>query len=213
MNLELLFAEDAENAAALAANGIHAALEAHLQRHDQACFIASGGSTPQRCYELLSEMALPWERVRVTLTDERVVPVTDPSSNEGMLRRTLLQHNAAAAEFVPVQKDSLNAVPRPLACALVGMGEDGHFASLFPDNPDLAGAIAPYNPSACLPVTTAASELPRVSLSLAYLLQCETIFLLALGQTKRAIIDQPAGFPVAALFQQARTPVQVIWAP
>ncbi len=204
---------DREQASEAIARHIQSALQNHLETKPEATFIASGGTSPLQCFKLLSQSELPWERVKVTLSDERSVPVTNENSNEGMLRRTLLTNRAAAAEFVPLEKHALELLAKPFACALVGVGEDGHFASIFPDNVNLPTALALDNTELCFPVTTGASPLPRISMSLALLLQSEVIYLLAFGESKRAIIKSPDDYPVAALLLQQRTPVHVIWAP
>ena len=211
MEFEAFSSRDAASRAA--AGYLETALRRHLRQHGQAALAVSGGSSPEACFRLLAQAELPWNKVKITLTDERSTPVTDAASNEGMLRRSLLTRRAAAAEFVPLQPGALERLPRPCACTLAGMGEDGHFASIFPDHPDLSSALSPDNQELCFPVTTRASSLPRVSMSLAMLLQSAVIYLLAFGAAKRAIIEAPGGLPVAALLTQQRTPVHVLWAP
>ncbi len=204
---------DRDQASAAIAAYIHNALRNHLKRQADATLVASGGASPQHCFTLLSQSGLPWDRVRVTLSDERTVAVTNKNSNEGMLRGTLLTNRAAAAKFVPLEKYSLQLLAKPFACTLLGVGEDGHFASIFPDNLNLRAALALDNSELCFPVTTGASPLRRISMSLALLLQSKIIYLLAFGESKRTIIDAPDGYPVAALLRQQRAPVHVIWAP
>ena len=171
--------------------------------------IVSGGSTPKDCLEHLSKADLPWDRAMVSLTDERCVPVDDAASNEGMLREHFFVDRASAAAFQPVgdlQADSLS-------CALVGMGEDGHFASIFPDNPDLESLLDPAAEPQTQQVETAGSEHKRMTLNLAWLLQSDHILLLIFGNAKREIVNNPGELPIAALLSQDQVPVAVYWAP
>ena len=203
---------DRTAAARAAATALADALRARLAAEARAAIAVSGGTTPAETFGLLAAEDLAWDRVQVTLTDERRVPVDDPASNEGMLRRTLLTGRAAAAEFVALEAGTLAALPDSFAAVLVGMGEDGHFASLFPDLPDLAARLDPDAAEPCHEVRTAASPHPRTTLSFARLLASNVVVLLAFGEAKRAVLEAPGERPVAALLEQTRTPVRVLWA-
>ncbi len=221
-----------EMASAIAAERIASALRRRLAAGGEAVLVCSGGSTPGRCYDALSATPLDWSRVRVTLSDERWVPADDEKSNERLVRERLLRGEAREADFVPLYRQGLSPeqgcealtadagagrLPRPFACSLLGMGEDGHFASLFPDSAALAAGLDPAGDSLCLPVVTAASELPRVTLTLAPLAESEEIVLLIFGEKKWAVYerarDGDTSLPVAALLASAPTPVRVVWAP
>ena len=119
-----------------------------LQRRPRATLLLSGGRTPIPMWQALSRQALPWSRVDVSLVDERWVPMDDPSSNGGLLQQHLLQHEAAAACWHPLSlpgiasgltpgdgADALEAQLRtliwPADVVVLGMGADGHTASLF----------------------------------------------------------------------------------
>jgi len=220
-----------ETASLIAAMRIAGALRRRLATHREAALVCSGGSTPGRCYDALSAIALDWARVRVTLSDERWVAADDEASNERLLRERLLQREAQRAVLVPLYRQGLSPeegceafeaddggrLPRPFACSLLGMGEDGHFASLFPDNPAPQTALDPAGERLCLPVITAASDLPRVSLTLAALADSDEIVLLIFGDAKWAIYEQARDgderYPIAALLASATHPVRVVWAP
>lgn len=204
---------DRTTAARAAATALADALRARLGTQERAAIAVSGGTTPAETFGLLATEDLPWDRVQVTLTDERRVPVDDPASNEGMLGRTLLRGDAAAAAFVRLEEEALAALPERFAAVLLGMGEDGHFASIFPDLPDLAGALDPDVDELCREVRTAASPHPRTTLSYARLLASDLVVLLAFGEAKRAVLEAPGNRPVAALLTQTRTPLRVLWAP
>lgn len=223
------FFESRELASIAAAECIVAALRPQLEQHRATSLVVTGGSSPARCYAVLAATAIGWSRVHVLLSDERWVPATDPDSNEKLVRDTLLVEQAAdarlhsiyAADTSPAQRcQALDALlptlPLPFASVLLGMGDDGHFASLFPDAANLAAGLAPDNPAFCIPVRTAASEHQRISMTLAALLQSEQIVLLFFGAAKRAVYEraraESSTYPVAKLFSQERTPVHVFWA-
>jgi 6-phosphogluconolactonase len=115
-----------------------------------------------------------------------------------------------------VLQDLLPALPMPFACALLGMGADGHFASLFPDATNLAAGLDVDGAAWCIPVVTAASEYARISLTLAAILRSKLIVLLFFGDEKREVYARARakspGFPVTSLLAQDRTPVRVFWA-
>lgn len=217
-------------ASVAAANRMADALSRRLVGQSEASLVISGGSTPADCLVELSSAPLDWQRVHILLSDERWVPGDDPSSNETMVRKTLLQNRAAHAHMLPVFDQSASAAARcetlatelrdspiPFAAALIGMGEDGHFASLFPDYDNLEAGLDVNNPELCLPVTTAASPHPRITLTLAAISRSDEIILLFFGDAKREIFEQakksPDAFPVSRLLLQKRAPVHVYWAP
>lgn len=219
-----------EEASAAAAQHIAKLVSARLNGQGEAALVVSGGTTPARCYAELSETALDWEHVHVLLSDERWVPPNDEASNERLVRENLLQKFAAEARLLSYYEagesiedrcteiDALiRTLPIPFACSLVGMGEDGHFASLFPDAPDLDAALDRDNTTLCRAVTTAASPHARVSLTLAALSRSDEIVLLIFGAAKRKVYEaaKTSGntYPVAHLIKQKRAPVRVFWAP
>ena len=114
-------------------------------------------------------------------------------------------------------QDELKGLPFPFACSLLGMGEDGHFASLFPDAEDLDKGLITDWQQLWMPVHTAASPHPRVSLTLAALSRSDEIVLLIFGDAKREVIEAAktpgSKLPVSALLLQKRAPVSVLWAP
>jgi 6-phosphogluconolactonase len=215
---------DAEDQAAAAADRIAGAI-----RERGGDLVLTGGSTPGPVYDLLSKRTLPWDRVQITLSDERWVPPDHVDSNERLARERLLQGPAAAARFIPLKTTdptpeaaveavaaAIAAMPRPFSCVLLGMGDDGHVASLFPGDAtartsraDGAGVVCPAR---------APNGTPRLSLTLSALLDSRLILVLIRGETKRAVLrDALTGaaphLPIAALLRRARCPVEVFWAP
>ena len=196
-----------------AAERLEAALRGRLDRDGEAAIAVSGGTTPEPVFQALAKCPLPWERISFTLTDERCVPPTDPASNEGLLRRSLLQGAASAAHFIPLSDEDVASLPNCLASVLLGMGEDGHFASLFPDAANLNEGLALPGGPPVIDVRTAASPHPRRSLTLARLLATDRLLLLAFGKAKRAVLEEPGMTPVATLLGQRECPLEILWAP
>lgn len=219
-----------EEASTVAATEIALRLSGRLNEQSAASLVVSGGTTPARCFEELSEMPLDWQRVHVLLSDERWVPPDDDASNEKLVRETLLQKYAADAKFLSVYSSTTSIAnrcddidrqirvgPFPFACALLGMGEDGHFASLFPDVAGLEDALAVDSEQLVIPAETVASPHSRVSLTLAALARSDAIVLLMFGDKKRDVYEQAKAkgstLPVAHLLKQKKAPVSVYWAP
>lgn len=196
----------------------------------QASLVVSGGSTPGPCFDRLSTQALDWSRVTVLPSDERWVPGNDPDSNERLIRSRLLRGPAERGKVLPFFREGIEAkqaprvieqdletLVRPFNAALLGMGEDGHFASLFPDFIGLPEALDPRGKAQCIVVQTAGSPHLRISLTLSALLDSECIVLLIFGEAKRAVLDSAVSgdsdYPVESLLQHISVPLKVIWAP
>lgn len=225
MPTEHLFATGAQAAADIAAR-IAAILSAAIAARGVASIALSGGRSPRPVLEALSRVALDWGKVVVTLVDERWVAPDSPDSNERLVRETLLQGDAAKARFVPMKNDAADAyagqaaceadfaaLPWPLDIVLLGMGDDGHTASLFPAGAELAEGLA--SKALTIAATPPAAPHQRMSLTAHAILQSRFIFLQIGGAGKKAIYDRAlAGGPVEelpirlALLQDA-VPVEV----
>jgi 6-phosphogluconolactonase len=219
--------ETREHAARLCADWIAAELRGAISQKGKASFVATGGSTPIECYRHLAAEDLDWSKVTVTLSDERWVDTFSPDSNENMVRQTLMVGAASGAHFIPLKArrggydegakraEIALRMLAPFDVVLLGMGEDGHFASLFPGHPALVDGLDVDSARLCLGVSPGepAPTLPRVSLTLAALTQSRIIIVLITGDAKRAIVDAPDGKPIAALLAQTKTPVRIVWAP
>lgn len=219
-------AQAAEAAAGLVAESIQISLE----EQERCRIVVSGGTTPGPCFDELSKMPLEWSRVTVIPSDERWVAPDHPDSNERLIRQRLLVNRASAGHFLPLYRDGMEAVeapalinkdllsnPAPIPCALLGMGEDGHFASLFPDFAGLRNALDPTFDEPSLLVSTASSPHLRISLSLAFLKQAQTTILLMSGKSKRRVFEAAAAgdsaYPIESLIRTSYKPITVFWAP
>jgi 6-phosphogluconolactonase len=213
-----------------AASRITLELKTDLDSKASSVLIVSGGSSPKECFNLLADTELDWDRVQLVMSDERYVPADHIESNEGMIRRELLVGHAASASIVSMFQQGISVtdyckrldhdlgkLSRPYAAAVLGMGEDGHFASLFPDFDRLEEGLNLKNKQVCLPVQTAASPYPRITMTLSALLESRAVLLLFFGDEKRKVYEQSkqigSKYPLAALLQQNKTPVHTFWAP
>lgn len=197
-----------------------------IEKQQTASLVVPGGRTPRAYLPVLAKQSLPWSRVTITLSDERWVDTDSEHSNERLVRENLLDLLPEEAHFVslktrhstpeqaiPEVSQRLAAISQPFTLTILGLGEDGHIASLFPclrlhDKPDNAAQ------SPCLAVRPVPTEPPRISLSLATLARSEQIALVATGFNKRRLLNQlvkqadPA-LPVLWLLQRSLSPVIV----
>ena len=211
-----------EAAAEAAAHAIAQRLAEALRTRGRASLVATGGRSPGPVYDQLVKAAgIDWARVVVTLSDERCVAPDDPASNARQVRERLLAGEAAKAHLLPLwpapDAAALGAL-MPFDAVLLGMGEDGHVASLIPGDPGLSAAMDPSSPrlTVSAPGGLGKPPVPRISLTLSALLNARAIFLLIAGAAKREVIAQAqagADLPVRALIAQTRVPVRVLWSP
>jgi 6-phosphogluconolactonase len=226
--------DDAESMTAALADEIVARLSEGVRRRDAASLVVSGGTTPGVLFDALARRQAPWDRVFVTPTDERWVSPDDHRSNEKLVRSRLLRGEAASAHLVPLMTrhaspaegeaevdHAIGAMPRPFDVTLLGMGNDGHTASLFPGAKELALALDLHSPALVRAVTptnvTAAGQ--RMSLSLRAILASRRIVVLIRGTEKMetyrlAMAGRDAlAMPIRAVLHQSGTPVEVYWSP
>lgn len=232
MATERFFDERSALTTTLAAE-IAGRVRAGVAERGAASLVVTGGSTPGPLYDALVATEAPWDKTSLTLTDERWVATDDAGSNEGLVRRRLLQGHAAAARLVGLKTDAatpaealatlerdLAALPRPFDAVVIGMGGDAHIASLFPNAPELAAALDVTRPDLVRAIDRPGADgsAARVSLTLRAILDARYIAILIEGEGKRdayrRIADaDPISAPVRALLLQQQVPVEVWWAP
>ena len=203
-----------------AADAIEAALQSALDARGRASLVATGGRSPGPVYDRLAKADLDWAHVAVTLSDERHVDTDSPNANARLLRERLFVGPAAAAQFLPLTDYAERVLRKllPFDAVMLGMGEDGHIASLIPGSPVMAHAMDPDGQAltAESPQGFGSPPVARITLTLSALLQSRAIFLLIAGEAKRQVIaDALAGadLPVRAILNQDHVPVRIFWAP
>ena len=199
MPTEHLFIDGALAAADMARR-IAVILSDAIATRGVATIALSGGRSPRPVLEALAQAPLDWSKLVVTLVDERWVTPDHADSNQRLVRETLLQGEAAKARFVGMKNDAADAyagqpaceaayaaLPWPLDIVLLGMGEDGHTASLFPDAKELAQGLS--TEALTLAVTPPAAPHQRMSLSASAILKSRHVFLQIGGAAKKAVYD------------------------
>ncbi|MDO5613225.1 MAG: 6-phosphogluconolactonase [Paracoccus sp. (in: a-proteobacteria)] len=188
------------------AQAIAGQLAQHLRTAERASLSVPGGTTPAPVFDTLSGSDLDWGRVSVILGDERWVDGEHPRSNARLLRRHLLKDKAAVANHIPLYtgdadpETAADAVAAqiaphlPLTVALLGMGHDMHTASLFPDAPMLAQALASDAPPVMAIRADSAGE-PRITLTAPVLRGALAIHLMIFGPEKREVLDKALTLP------------------
>lgn len=235
MNIARHPCPDATTLAQTLAADIAQRLRDAVAERGQALLAVSGGKSPVPLFQQLSQQALPWAQVTVLLVDERCVPPHHPDSNSALVRHHLLQGEAAAAHWLPffdalphfnadtdlpnlaaTANQRLQSLAWPVDVAVLGMGEDGHTASLFPHAPGLEVALSSTNPVAWTRPTTASHA--RLTLTLPTLLAARCLVLPVQGQVKQAVFQRAgvaptADLPISLVIHQCPSPVHVWTAP
>jgi 6-phosphogluconolactonase len=208
--------------AALAEACAHAVadlLKDGLGRRSRASLVGTGGRSPGPTYDALSSLDLDWERVIVTLSDERCVDPASPDANIGQVRERLFKNRASKAHLLPLWPAPETAAIQallPFDAVLLGMGEDGHVASLIPGMANLAEGLTTEKLLIDVEAGVGKPPVARISLTLSALMQSRAIFLLIAGEAKRQVIARAqAGedLPVARLLNQTQVPVRILCAP
>jgi 6-phosphogluconolactonase len=226
---------DIANGEALAealATTVSEALSAGLKTRGKATLLVSGGSTPKRFFAALSKKPLDWANIYVSLVDERWVPPTSDRSNAALVQTHLLVGLAAAATLIPLYvpgktveagladlRENLAVLPRPFDAVVLGMGNDGHTASFFPGGDNLSAALDLATDRELIAMRAPGAGEPRVTFTLAHLLQTAHLILHIEGAEKaktleKALLDGPvADMPVRAVLRQASPAPVIYWCP
>jgi 6-phosphogluconolactonase len=225
--------EDAEEMAEAVAGDIQFIIESAIDARGGAVIALAGGKTPLPIYATLSQAKLDWKRVTIIPGDERIVPLGDPLSNVTALAKTFLPKGARVMPIVPTATADYKAAGRsadalmqdlhwPLDLCLLGVGSDGHTASIFP-GPDFDEALNGPKERRALGVMPdplpSDAPVPRVTLSRAAIVSSAAVIIAVTGAAKRKVIEdaiaQGAGsaYPIGRVLADTELPVDIHWAP
>ncbi|SDP57509.1 6-phosphogluconolactonase [Phyllobacterium sp. OV277] len=214
------------------ATSVAAHLQAACNARGKAVLAVSGGTTPARFFKVLSGKDLPWDKITVTLVDERFVPPSNDRSNQKLVTELLLQNAAAKANFVGLYHPAANtdeavkaataavaALGQPFDVTILGMGGDGHTASFFPGGDNLAEAISPEQSALVLPMQADGAGEPRLTLTLPVIVKSRFVVLHIEGDGKKAVLDKALGggatedMPIRAILRHTPINLEIFWAP
>lgn len=195
-----------------------------LKKKDTVVIAVSGGKSPVKLFDSLSQLSLPWKQIIITLVDERITPETSDDSNSHLVLQHLMQNKAAAATFMGLFHENaptttliaeLNANIPSIDIAILGMGEDGHTASLFPDCAELNSALDMNNSSNYIITNPISAKHSRISLTMAALVAIPHIVISINGETKfkvyeEAKLEATLNYPISYLFKQ-RQDIDTYW--
>ncbi|GEN23377.1 6-phosphogluconolactonase [Halomonas cupida] len=209
------------------AEAVAEALRTDLTRQARALLVVSGGSTPVPFFAALAHQELAWDRVDITLADERWVAEDATDSNARLVREHLLVGKAQQARFIPLTTGHstpeegveevagrLEQLTWPASVVILGMGGDGHTASLFPDSRELSLALA--TDATVVAVRTPSQPQARITLSAERLHHALRHVLHISGDDKRTVLgramsgDDVRELPIRAFLS---CPLAIYWAP
>lgn len=225
--------DDATEMVAAVAGDIGFIIESAIDARGAAVIALAGGKTAIPIYEKLSSAKLDWKRVTIVPGDERIVPLGDPLSNVTVLAKFFLPKGARVMPIVPNAIADYKAAGRsadalmqdlhwPLDLCLLGVGNDGHTASIFP-GPDFEEAARGPKDHRALGVMPDPMPLeapvPRVTLSLAGITAARALMIAVRGDDKRSLIEtainqgRASPYPIGLVLAGTELPVDIHWAP
>ncbi len=223
--MNLIKYTDAQTMAHKVAEQIASELRSALNTKKRVTFSVPGGRTPGPVFDLLSQKNLDWARVDVVLNDERWVPQSSDRSNTRLLKQRLLVNLAKSANLLPLYADAPTPEEKlpelaiaikgalPIDVLLLGMGDDMHTASLFPDADKIAESFADDAPI-LLPMRARVANEARITLTAPVLKGAMSTHILIKGQGKLAVILRAAEVnnPLQAPISAFLTGATVHWA-
>jgi 6-phosphogluconolactonase len=225
--------EDADEMAEAVAGDIQFIIESAIDARGAAVIALAGGKTPLPAYARLAEAKLDWKRVTIIPGDERIVPLGDPLSNVTALAKTFLPKGARVMPIVPTPTADYKAAGRsadalmqdlhwPLDLCLLGVGGDGHTASIFP-GPDFDEALNGPKERRALGVMPdplpPEAPVARVTLSRAAIVSSAAVMIAVTGAAKKKVIEDAiaqgpsSAYPIGRVLADTELPVDIHWAP
>jgi 6-phosphogluconolactonase len=223
--------DDADEMGEALAGDVAFIIESALDARNSAVIALPGGRTPQPIYEQLVKAKLDWKRVTIIPTDDRLVPMGDALSNVTMIAKTFMPKGArvlpitsdAASDYKAAGRAAdarLQELHWPLDLCLLGMGADGHTASIFP-GPDLDEALNGPRERRALGVMPdplpPEAPVARVTLSKAAIISARALMIAVTGDAKRAVLEAAieqgpsSAYPIGRVLAEAELPVDIHW--
>lgn len=206
-------------------------LQHAIEQRGRAAIAVSGGSSPIPLFKKLSEQPLAWNKVYITLVDDRWVDTTHQDSNENLVMKHLLINNAKMANFIGFKnnaptpfageeytQEKLREIPLPFDVVILGMGEDGHTASLFPHAENLHHGLDMNSGKLVVGMVPLTAPHERMTLTLPAILNSHHIYLLLNGKSKKQVLEKALQgsdvdeMPIRAVLQQDKVNVVGFWA-
>lgn len=193
-----------------------------INKKSCAVIAVSGGKSPIPLFSQLSNVELPWEKVTVVLVDERVVNINSADSNEQLVKTHLLKNKAIKANFIGLMNDdtkniikNVNSTLQNIDIAILGMGNDGHTASIFPDCPEFNDAIDKNNLNTYMFTNPISAKYQRITLTLNALKKIPHLILSINGIEKYNVLmeaqkTENKNYPISYLIKQ-KPDLQVYW--
>lgn len=214
------------------ADAVIARLSQSITERGAASLAVSGGSTPKLFFDVLSTRPLAWEKVTVTLVDERFVPPESDRSNHQLVTTHLLKNEAARATFLPLYHAGVTAkdaavlasqethgIDEPFDVAILGMGTDGHTASFFPGGDNLAESLDAASTRGVITMQAEGAGEPRLTFTFSALRDARLLVLHIEGDEKKRVLETAnrAGaeeaMPIRAVLRRALSQLEIYWAP
>ena len=203
-------------------------LDLELKNKGEANLLVSGGSTPKKLYEILSNKKIDWKNVSIGLIDERFVATNSEESNELLIKNTLLKNNAADAKFIGLvfnlddYQENLNITIsknkpfcKSITCSILGMGLDGHTASLFPNSEEIYTDDSIFGDKIIINTKASSEPRKRISYTKSKILSSKHLFLYFNGKEKLDVFNSakesnnPSLKPISAFIHQNKKTLNV----
>jgi len=200
-----------------------------LRKRGRASMAVSGGNTPIPLFKNLSLISIDWTKVDLTLVDDRWVDSKNAYSNELLVRTHLIKNKAAKVNFIPLKNDSetavegqknseelLKTIMLPFDVVVLGMGADGHTASLFPCSEELYDAMDLNNPNILISISPKTAPYDRLSLTAKVIIDSKNIFLHLNGSKKLQTLKSAMEYkdsnrmPIYAFLEKG---LSIYWSP